>query len=137
MRRTPRRRNKTARKGKATGRRMSKKAMRRSTKKRPKKKTKRKGKQKLTDWQKHVMAVHKSMKAKDPSIKGLGPAMKAAKKTYKKKSRPLSMSVDGGGSFEGMKAKWGQAKEGYARAKVAASAAQGAARESWKDDSEP
>ena len=74
---------------------VSKKAMRRSSKKTRKKKSKRKGKKKgPTAWNKHMMVVYKSMKAKNPSVK-LGDAMKAAKKTYKKgKSRPLSMSVD-------------------------------------------
>ena len=74
--------------------RVSKKAMRRSSKKKAKKSTKRKGKKPASNWNKHMMVVYKSMKAKDPSVK-LGDAMKAAKKTYKKgTSRPLSMSVD-------------------------------------------
>ena len=75
---------------------VSRKTMRRSSKKKAKKskKSKRKGKRPATAWNKHMMVVYKSMKAKNPSVK-LGDAMKAAKKTYKKgKSRPLSMSVD-------------------------------------------
>ena len=62
------------------------------TKRRTSGKTKGKKKRKKTEWQKHVAATYKVMKAKDPSIKGIGPVLKAASKTYKK--RPLSMSVD-------------------------------------------
>ena len=51
--------------------------------KRPKAKKKTKGKKRSGAWQKHVMAVYKSMKSKDSNAK-LGDAMKAAKKTYKK-----------------------------------------------------
>jgi hypothetical protein len=43
-------------------------------------------------WNNHVMAVYKSMKADNPSMKGMGLAMQAAKKTYKKK--PSLISVD-------------------------------------------
>jgi len=50
--------------------------------KRPKGK-KTKGKKKPGAWNKHVMAVYKSMKSKNSNVK-LGDAMKAAKKTYKK-----------------------------------------------------
>ena len=50
--------------------------------KRPKGK-KTKGKKKPGAWQKHVMAVYRSMKSKNSNAK-LGDAMKAAKKTYKK-----------------------------------------------------
>jgi len=77
------------------------KAVRRSKKK----STKRKGKKPASNWNKHMMLVYKSMKAKDPSVK-LGDAMKAAKKTYKKGlSRPLSMSVQGGGASYGCSGK--------------------------------
>jgi len=56
----------------------------RSKVKRPKaKKKKTKGKKKPGAWNKHVMAVYKSMKSKNSNVK-LGDAMKAAKKTYKK-----------------------------------------------------
>tara|TARA_Y100000389_G_scaffold140953_1_gene138814 strand:- start:520 stop:762 length:243 start_codon:yes stop_codon:yes gene_type:complete len=70
------------------------KAMRRG-KKTKKRSSKRKGKKPASAWNKHMMVVYKSMKAKNPSVK-LGDAMKAAKKTYKKtgNTRPLSMSVD-------------------------------------------
>ena len=51
------------------------------TKRRKLKKTK--GKKKPGAWNKHVMAVYKSMKSKNSNVK-LGDAMKAAKKTYKK-----------------------------------------------------
>jgi len=58
----------------------------RSKVKRPKaKKKKTKGKKKPGAWNKHVMAVYKSMKSKNSNVK-LGDAMKAAKKTYKKAS---------------------------------------------------
>tara|TARA_Y100000389_G_C17011370_1_gene294325 strand:- start:110 stop:409 length:300 start_codon:yes stop_codon:yes gene_type:complete len=59
------------------------------------KKSKKKGRKPPSAWNKHMMMVYKSMKAKDASVK-LGDAMKAAKKTYKKtgNTRPLSMSVD-------------------------------------------
>ena len=88
---------KTVRRGKKSPRRtkskMSKKAMRRSSKKK-KKSTKRKSKKGPSAWNKHMMAVYKSMKSKDSNVK-LQDAMKAARKTYKKgTSRPLSMSVD-------------------------------------------
>ena len=79
MRKTVRRANKNASRAKS---KMSKKAMRRSSKK-AKKSTKRKGKKPASNWNKHMMLVYKSMKAKNPSVK-LGDAMKAAKKTYKK-----------------------------------------------------
>ena len=73
---------------------VSRKTMRRSSKKKAKKTKKKKRKGKQTAWNKHMMVVYKSMKAKDPNVK-LGDAMKAAKKTYKKgNTRPLSMSVD-------------------------------------------
>ena len=55
-------------------------------------KKKSKGKKKSTAWNKHMMAVYKSMKSKDSSVK-LGDAMKAAKKTYKKGAN-LDFSVD-------------------------------------------
>ena len=80
MRKTVRRAKKTARRMKS---KLSKKAMRRSSKKKAKKSTKRKGKKPASNWNKHMMMVYKSMKAKDSSVK-LGDAMKAAKKTYKK-----------------------------------------------------
>ena len=83
-----------------TPKKMSKgmsKAMRRG-KKTKKRSSKRKGKKPASNWNKHMMMVYKSMKAKNPSVK-LGDAMKAAKKTYNK-GRPLSMSVDGGGRGE-------------------------------------
>ena len=80
MRKTVRRAKKSARRTKS---RMSKKAMRRSSKKKAKKSTKRKGKKPASNWNKHMMAVYKSMKSKDSSVK-LQDAMKAAKKTYKK-----------------------------------------------------
>ena len=78
---------KTVRRGKKSPRRtkskMSKKAMRRSSKKKKKKSTKRKSKKGPTSWNKHMMAVYKSMKAKNSQYK-LQDAMKDAKKTYKK-----------------------------------------------------
>ena len=78
---------KTVRRGKKSPRRtkskMSKKAMRRSSKKKKKKSTKRKSKKGPTSWNKHMMAVYKSMKSKNSSYK-LQDAMKDAKKTYKK-----------------------------------------------------
>jgi hypothetical protein len=80
-----------------TPKKMSKarsKAMRRG-KKTKKRSSKRKGKKPASNWNKHMMVVYKSMKAKDPSVK-LGDAMKAAKKTYNK-SKPSIISVDGGG----------------------------------------
>ncbi len=79
MRKTVRRAKKSASRTKS---KMSKKAMRRSSKK-AKKSTKRKGKKPASNWNKYMMAVYKSMKSKDSSVK-LGDAMKAAKKTYKK-----------------------------------------------------
>ena len=86
-----RRSKKSMRRGKP---KVSRKTMRRSSKKKAKKTKKKKRKGKQTAWNKHMMVVYKSMKAKNSSVK-LGDAMKAAKKTYKKgKSRPLSMSVD-------------------------------------------
>ena len=64
--------------------------------KRTKRKTskkKSKGKKRpASNWNKHMMMVYKSMKAKDSSVK-LGDAMKAAKKTYKKGAN-LNFSVD-------------------------------------------
>ena len=90
MRKTVRKAKKSARRTKS---KMSKKAMRRSSKKK-KKSTKRKSKKGPSAWNKHMMAVYKSMKSKDSNVK-LQDAMKAARKTYKKgTSRPLSMSVD-------------------------------------------
>ena len=90
MKKTVRRAKKSARRTKS---KMSKKAMRRSSKKK-KKPTKRKSKKGPSAWNKHMMAVYKSMKSKNSNVK-LGDAMKAARKTYKKgTSRPLSMSVD-------------------------------------------
>jgi len=83
----------TMRKAKST--RMSKKAMRRSTKKRGKKTARKKGKKKLTAWNKQVQAAYKSLKKTNPNAT-LGDAMKKASKD-KKKNRPLSMSVSGGG----------------------------------------
>ena len=80
MRKTVRRGKKSARRTKS---RMSKKAMRRSSKKKAKKSTKRKGKKPASNWNKHMMAVYKSMKSKNPSYK-LQDAMKDARKTYKK-----------------------------------------------------
>jgi len=63
------------------------------TKRRKSGKTKgKKKKRKQTAWQKHVAATYKVMKAENPSIKGIGPVLKAASKSWKK--RPLSMSVD-------------------------------------------
>lgn len=47
------------------------------------KKKKTKGKKKPGAWNKHMMAVYKSMRSKNSNVK-LGDAMKAAKKTYKK-----------------------------------------------------
>ena len=91
MRKTVRRGKKSARRTKS---RMSKKAMRRSSKKKAKKSTKRKSKKGPSAWNKHMMAVYKSMKSKNSNVK-LQDAMKAARKTYNKgTSRPLSMSVD-------------------------------------------
>ena len=80
MRKTVRRAKKSARRTKS---RMSKKAMRRSSKKKAKKSTKRKSKKGPSAWNKHMMAVYKSMKSKNSNVK-LGDAMKAARKTYKK-----------------------------------------------------
>ena len=80
MRKTVRRAKKSASRAKS---RMSKKAMRRSSKKKAKKSTKRKSKKGPSAWNKHMMAVYKSMKSKDSNVK-LGDAMKAARKTYKK-----------------------------------------------------
>ena len=74
------------RKAARTMRKMRSKVSRSKVKrtKRPKaKKKKTKGKKKPGAWQKHVMAVYKSMKSKNSNVK-LGDAMKAAKKTYKK-----------------------------------------------------
>jgi len=70
------------------------KTMRKGKRTKKKSKKSKKGKKQASNWNKHMMMVYKSMKAKDSSVK-LGDAMKAAKKTYKKgTSRPLSMSVD-------------------------------------------
>ena len=74
------------RKAARTMRKMRSKVSRSKVKrtKRPKaKKKKTKGKKKPGAWNKHVMAVYKSMKSKNSKAK-LGDAMKAAKKTYKK-----------------------------------------------------
>ena len=79
MRKTVRKAKKSARRTKS---KMSKKSMRRSSKK-AKKSTKRKGKKPASNWNKHMMAVYKSMKSKDSNVK-LQDAMKAARKTYKK-----------------------------------------------------
>ena len=72
------------RKAARTMRKMRSKVSRSKVKrtKRPKGK-KTKGKKKPGAWQKHVMAVYRSMKSKNSNAK-LGDAMKAAKKTYKK-----------------------------------------------------
>ena len=72
------------------------KAMRRG-KKTKKRSSKKKGKKPASAWNKHMMMVYKSIRAKNPSAK-LKDAMKIAKKTYKKtgNTRPLSMSVSGG-----------------------------------------
>ena len=72
------------RKAARTMRKMRSKVSRSKVKKtkRPKRK-KTKGKKKPGAWNKHVMAVYKSMKSKNSNVK-LGDAMKAAKKTYKK-----------------------------------------------------
>ena len=83
------------RRAKKTMRRMGSKA---STTRRPKKGKKTKGKKTKgkkrppSAWNKHVMAVYRSMKADNPSMKGMGLAMKAAKKSYKK--QPSIISVD-------------------------------------------
>ena len=71
------------RKAARTMRKMRSKVSRSKVKKtkRPKRK-KTKGKKKPGAWNKHVMAVYKSMKSKNSNVK-LGDAMKAAKKTYK------------------------------------------------------
>ena len=76
------------RKAARTMRKMQSKAsrsLRKARTKRPKgkKAKKAKGKKKSSAWNKHVMAVYKSMKSKNSKVK-LGDAMKAAKKTYKK-----------------------------------------------------
>ena len=55
------------------------------TKRKSKKNPKGGKKRPASNWNKHMMQVYKSMKAKDSSVK-LGDAMKAAKKTYKKAS---------------------------------------------------
>ena len=72
------------RKAARTMRKMRSKVSRSKVKKtkRPKRK-KTKGKKKPGAWNKHVMAVYKSMKSKNSNVK-LGDAMKAPKKTYKK-----------------------------------------------------
>jgi hypothetical protein len=86
---------------KRTSRKVAKRTMRKmssrvkKSKKSKKSKKKKSKKMPASNWNKHMMMVYKSMKAKDPSVK-LGDAMKAAKKTYNK-GRPLSMSVEGGG----------------------------------------
>ena len=71
---------KSARTMRKTRSKVSKSKVKRT--KRPKRK-KTKGKKKPGAWNKHVMAVYKSMKSKNSNVK-LGDAMKAAKKTYKK-----------------------------------------------------
>ena len=53
------------------------------TKRKSKKNPKGGKKRPASNWNKHMMMVYKSMKAKNSSVK-LGDAMKAAKKTYKK-----------------------------------------------------
>ena len=60
----------------------SKRSVKRSNK-RSTKKSKSKSK-KLGAWNAHMMSVYREMKKKNPDTK-LGDAMKAAKKTYKKK----------------------------------------------------
>jgi hypothetical protein len=93
-RRTIRRAKNTMRKAKKSMRKVSRSMSKSSKKVKKPKKSKKKGKKPASNWNKHMMIVYKSMKAKDPSVK-LGDAMKAAKKTYKKgTSRPLSVSVD-------------------------------------------
>ena len=62
------------------------------TKRKTSKKKSKRIKRPASNWNKHMMMVYKSMKAKDSSVK-LGDAMKAAKKTYKKGS-PSIISVD-------------------------------------------
>ena len=82
MRKTVRRAKKSARRTKS---KMSKKAMRRSSKKKKKSRdtVPKKSKKGPTSWNKHMMAVYKSMKSKNSSYK-LQDAMKDARKTYKK-----------------------------------------------------
>ena len=75
---------------KRTKQRVKSRVPKRTKRKSSKKKSK--GKKKSTAWNKHMMAVYKSMKSKDSSVK-LGDAMKAAKKTYKKGAN-LDFSVD-------------------------------------------
>ena len=60
----------------------AKKSMKRSSKKSMKRSSKKSIKQ--SPWNVHMMKVYRDMKKKNPNIK-LGDAMKAAKKTYKKK----------------------------------------------------
>ncbi len=94
--RTMRKTAKSMRKAaKRTMRKAAKRTMRKGVRSKPKskKKGKKKGKKKLSDWNKRVMMVYRSMKKSNPDAK-LGDAMKAAAKN---KNRPLSMSVDGGG----------------------------------------
>ena len=64
----------------------SKKSVKRSNKRSTKKSTKKsKSKSKKPGaWNAHMMSVYREMKKKNPDTK-LGDAMKAAKKTYKKK----------------------------------------------------
>lgn len=73
----------TIRRARKTMRMTAGRKKRRSRKFKKPKKTKKKKKRPATAWNKHMMMVYKSMKAKDPSVK-LGAAMKEAKKTYKK-----------------------------------------------------
>ena len=74
---------------KRTSRKVAKRTMRKmssrvkKSKKSKKSKKKKSKKMPASNWNKHMMMVYKSMKAKDPSVK-LGDAMKAAKKTYNK-----------------------------------------------------
>jgi len=81
----PKRKSKSRSKKKSNNYRFSvhvKKSPRKSIKR--VKRSKRKLSKKLTAWNVHMMSVYREMKKKNPNIK-LGDAMKAAKKTYKKK----------------------------------------------------
>ena len=92
--RTMRKTSKSMRKAAKRTMRKAAKSMYKSVRSKPKSKKKgKKGKKKLSDWNKRVMMVYRSMKKSNPNAK-LGDAMKAAAKN---KSRPLSMSVSGGG----------------------------------------
>ena len=92
VKRTMRKKAKSMRKAaKRTMRKVAKRTMHKSTK--SKSVGKKKGKKKLSDWNKRVMMVYRSLKKSNPDAK-LGDAMKAAAKN---KNKPLSMSVEGGG----------------------------------------